>query len=54
MPSSSCHGLREGIAGSRSLSLAGMIYFAVAHTVFFVLLAALYNYVTRGYRRKWP
>ena len=32
----------EGIAGSRDLSLAGMAYFAFAHTVFFVLLAILY------------
>ena len=32
----------EGIAGSRHLSLAGMAYFAVAHTVFFVLLSLIY------------
>jgi hypothetical protein len=33
----------EGFAGSRSLGAAGMIGFAVAHTVFFVLLAVLYE-----------
>ncbi len=32
----------EGIAGNRHLSLAGMAYFAVAHTVFFVLLSLIY------------
>jgi len=32
----------EGFAGSKSLTLAGMGYFAVAHTTFFVLLAVLY------------
>ncbi len=37
----------EGIAGSRYLSAAGMIYFATAHTVFFVLLALLYARFTR-------
>jgi hypothetical protein len=38
----------EGIAGSGFLSAAGMIYFAVAHTVFFVLLALLYARFTQG------
>ena len=33
----------EGIAGSAHLTLAGMVWFAVAHTVFFVLLAAGYQ-----------
>lgn len=32
----------EGIAGSRSLSIAGMAYYAAAHTVFFVLLAVFF------------
>lgn len=32
----------EGIAGSRQLSFAGLAYYAVAHTMFFVLLASLY------------
>jgi hypothetical protein len=32
----------EGIAGSRQLDIAGMVGFAVIHTVFFVLLAVLY------------
>ena len=34
--------LREGVAGSKSLSLPGMAYFAAAHTVFFVGLAVLF------------
>jgi hypothetical protein len=33
----------EGLAGSVHLSLAGMTWFAAAHTVFFVLLAVLYQ-----------
>lgn len=37
----------EGIAGSGFLSAAGMICFAAAHTVFFVLLALLYARFTR-------
>lgn len=32
----------EGIAGNHHLTFAGMAYYAVAHTVFFVLLAVLY------------
>jgi hypothetical protein len=32
----------QGIAGSRSLGIAGMVGFACIHTVFFVLLAVLY------------
>jgi hypothetical protein len=32
----------EGLAGSRHLGAAGMIGFAAAHTIFFVLLAVLY------------
>jgi hypothetical protein len=32
----------EGIAGSRNLTMAGMIWFAAAHTLFFVVLAVLY------------
>jgi predicted cobalt transporter CbtA len=33
----------EGVAGSAHLRLAGMVWFAVAHTAFFVLLAAGYQ-----------
>lgn len=33
----------EGFAGSRHLSLAGMTWFAAAHTIFFVALALLYT-----------
>ena len=32
----------EGIAGSAHLSLAGIVWFAAAHTLFFVLLAVWY------------
>lgn len=35
--------VREGIGGSRSLEVSGMIYFAAAHTIFFVLMAVLYS-----------
>lgn len=39
----------QGIAGSRNLTLAGMVYYAFAHTVFFVLQAILYGkLVSRG------
>lgn len=34
--------LGEGIAGSRNLNAPGMLYFAAAHTLFFVLLAVLF------------
>lgn len=36
----------EGIAGSAFLSAGGMLYFAAAHTLFFVLLAVLYERFT--------
>lgn len=32
----------EGFAGSRNLGLAGMVWFAAAHTLFFVVQAVLY------------
>ena len=35
--------LGEGFAGSRHLALAGMIWFAAAHTLFFVALAMIYD-----------
>jgi hypothetical protein len=38
----------EGIAGSAFLSAGGMIYFAAAHTVFFVLLAMFVRTVHRA------
>jgi hypothetical protein len=41
----------EGIAGSRYLSAAGMLYFAMAHTVFFVGLAILYPQFVKSPRR---
>lgn len=36
----------EGFAGSHQLTLAGMLYFAVAHTIFFVALALIYARLT--------
>jgi len=38
----------EGIAGSANLDADGMIYFAFAHTMLFVLLALLYACFTRA------
>ena len=38
--------LGEGFAGSHQLTLAGMLYFAVAHTVFFVALSLIYARLT--------
>jgi hypothetical protein len=35
--------LGEGFAGYRVLPLSGMIYFAMAHTLFFILLAVIYS-----------
>jgi hypothetical protein len=37
----------DGFAGSAHLSLADMIWFAGAHTLFFVLLAGLYGRLKR-------
>ena len=37
----------EGLAGSRHLNTAGIMCFAAAHTVFFVLLAVLYDPIER-------
>lgn len=37
----------EGIAGSAHLSAAGMVWFAAAHTLFFVLLAVWYARLRR-------
>ena len=39
----------EGFAGSRHLTLAGMIWFAAAHTLFFVVLAVLYARLRGGH-----
>jgi hypothetical protein len=33
----------EGIAGSRNLTLAGMVWFAAAHTLFFLVLGTLFD-----------
>jgi hypothetical protein len=40
----------EGFAGSRHLTLAGMVWFAAAHTLFFVVQAMLYS---RLRARRW-
>ena len=39
----------EGFAGSRHLTLAGMVWFAAAHTLFFVVLAVLYARLRGGH-----
>ena len=39
----------EGFAGSRHLTLAGMVWFAAAHTLFFVVLAVLYDFARWTY-----
>lgn len=41
--------LGEGIAGARTLTAAGILYFAAAHTTFFVLLAKLDAYFLERY-----
>ena len=41
-------GLSMGIAGSAVIPLSGMLYFAFAHTAFFVILALLYARLTRS------
>ena len=38
----------EGVAGSRSLGVMGIFYFAAAHTLFFILMAVLYERLQRG------
>ena len=40
--------LGEGIAGSRVLTVFGMLWFAVAHTVFFIAVAVIYERFTRS------
>lgn len=42
----------EGFAGSRHLTVAGMAWFAAAHTVFFVGLALLYARFCGAVRRR--
>ena len=39
----------EGFAGSRHLTLAGMVWFGAAHTLFFVVLAVLYARLRGGH-----
>jgi hypothetical protein len=41
----------EGLAGARNVSLAGIVWFAVAHTLFFVLLAVLYAWLRQHWLR---
>jgi hypothetical protein len=40
----------EGFAGSAHLTLAGIMWFAVAHTLFFMVLATAYGALRRNYR----
>jgi hypothetical protein len=40
----------EGIAGAAHLTLAGMLWYAAAHSLFFVLLALLYGALRRAPR----
>ena len=42
-----CH--KRHFAGSRHLTLAGMVWFAAAHTLFFVVLAVLYARLQGGH-----
>jgi hypothetical protein len=44
----------EGFAGSRDLTLAGMVWFAAAHTLFFVVLAVLYKSLRGGHATGTP
>lgn len=46
--------LGEGFAGSRTLTVAGMVWFAAAHTLFFWLLAVLYAGISRTRRLAGP
>ena len=39
----------EGFAGSRHLTLAGILWFAAAHTMFFIVLAVLYARLRNGH-----
>ncbi|HVJ42988.1 MAG TPA: hypothetical protein VM639_15910 [Dongiaceae bacterium] len=44
----------EGFAGSRSLSLAGMAWFAAVHTLFFVVQAVLYHHLCQIWLARRP
>jgi hypothetical protein len=48
-------GIGEGIAGSHDLPLAGLVWFAAAHTLFFLVLAILFDrlYPARTAKRRW-
>lgn len=41
--------LGEGIAGARALTAAGMLWFATAHTVFFIVVAFIYERLKRSW-----
>jgi hypothetical protein len=44
----------EGFAGSAVLGIWGIVYFAIAHTAFFVILAYLYErWIDRGELPQW-
>jgi hypothetical protein len=42
----------EGFAGSAHLSVAGMLWFAAAHTLFFVAVAVLFNWLQAHENKK--
>jgi hypothetical protein len=41
----------EGFAGARNVSLEGIVWFAAAHTLFVVILAALYAWLWQEWLR---
>jgi hypothetical protein len=44
----------KGIAGSRDLTLSGMVWFAAAHTLFFLVLAILFARLREASNRQNP
>jgi hypothetical protein len=48
-------GLGQGIAGSHDLPLAGLVWFAAAHTLFFLVLAIMFDrlHPARAAKRRW-
>jgi hypothetical protein len=48
-------GIGEGIAGSHDLPLAGLVWFAAAHTLFFLVLAILFDWLhpACAAKRRW-
>ncbi|MHB1567124.1 MAG: hypothetical protein ACYCXG_10495 [Acidiferrobacter sp.] len=46
--------LGEGFAGWVVVPLSGMLYFAMAHAVFFVFLGIAYDYLRNRYKIRNP